>query len=113
MARQANILSWNIRCLNHIVKRKKVLTHLKQLKADIVFLQETHFLSNILHFFLDGWGSAFTLPSRPSRNMFYSFLKLTILQTYPRSVWAALKAYMRGQIISFTANMKRKSQKEQ
>lgn len=29
------------------------------------------------------------------------------------TVWDALKAYLRGQIISFTANMKRKSLKEQ
>lgn len=29
------------------------------------------------------------------------------------TVWDALKAYLRGQIISFTANMKRKSCKEQ
>lgn len=37
-----NFVSWNVKSLNHPVKRKKVLTHLHQLKADIAFLQETH-----------------------------------------------------------------------
>lgn len=32
--------------LNHPVKRKKIFTHLKQLKTDIVFLQETHVRSS-------------------------------------------------------------------
>uniref|UniRef100_A0A8D0AHU0 exodeoxyribonuclease III n=1 Tax=Sander lucioperca TaxID=283035 RepID=A0A8D0AHU0_SANLU len=36
------IVSWNVRGLNHPVKRGKILAHLKSLKADIIFLQETH-----------------------------------------------------------------------
>lgn len=35
-------LSWNIRGMGTPIKRNKVFTHLKQLKSDIVFLQETH-----------------------------------------------------------------------
>lgn len=35
--------SWNVKGLNHPVKRGKVLSHLKSLNADIIFLQETHF----------------------------------------------------------------------
>lgn len=35
-------ISWNIKGMGHPVKRSKVLTHLKQLKSSIVFLQETH-----------------------------------------------------------------------
>ena len=35
-------LSWNVRGLNSPIKRSKVLSHLKRLNADIVFLQETH-----------------------------------------------------------------------
>lgn len=38
----ANFISWNVKSLNHPVKLKKVLSHLKQLSADIAFLQETH-----------------------------------------------------------------------
>ncbi len=37
-----NFLSWNVKSLNHPVKRKKVFTHLKQLKPEIAFLHETH-----------------------------------------------------------------------
>uniref|UniRef100_A0AAR2K2K2 exodeoxyribonuclease III n=1 Tax=Pygocentrus nattereri TaxID=42514 RepID=A0AAR2K2K2_PYGNA len=35
-------LSWNVRGLNGPVKRTKVFSHLKQLEADILLLQETH-----------------------------------------------------------------------
>lgn len=37
-----NFISWNVKSLNHPVKLKKVFSHLKQLSADIAFLQETH-----------------------------------------------------------------------
>lgn len=42
MAMDLNLISWNVKGLNHPVKRKKVLTHLKHLKTGIAFLQETH-----------------------------------------------------------------------
>lgn len=35
-------ISWNVKGLNGPVKRTKVFSHLKQLKPDILFLQETH-----------------------------------------------------------------------
>ena len=35
-------LSWNVKGLGHQIKRSKVLSHLKHLKADIAFIQETH-----------------------------------------------------------------------
>lgn len=35
-------VSWNVKGLNHPVKRNKVLAHLKQLRAVVAFLQETH-----------------------------------------------------------------------
>uniref|UniRef100_A0AAR2JMC4 exodeoxyribonuclease III n=1 Tax=Pygocentrus nattereri TaxID=42514 RepID=A0AAR2JMC4_PYGNA len=34
--------SWNVRGVNDPVKRRKVLTHLKSLSSDVIFLQETH-----------------------------------------------------------------------
>lgn len=34
--------SWNVRGLGGPIKRTKVLSHLKSLKTDTVFLQETH-----------------------------------------------------------------------
>uniref|UniRef100_A0AAX7UEF8 exodeoxyribonuclease III n=1 Tax=Astatotilapia calliptera TaxID=8154 RepID=A0AAX7UEF8_ASTCA len=36
------IVSWNVKGLGHIIKRGKVFSHLKSLKADVIFLQETH-----------------------------------------------------------------------
>ncbi|KAI5628117.1 hypothetical protein C0J50_8261, partial [Silurus asotus] len=35
-------LSWNIRGMGNPIKRSRVFTHLKRLRAEIVFLQETH-----------------------------------------------------------------------
>lgn len=40
--------SWNVNGVNNQIKRGKVLSHLKSLQADIMFLQETH-LSNDTH----------------------------------------------------------------
>lgn len=37
-----SFVSWNVKGLNHPVKRSKVFSHLKKLKGDIVYLQETH-----------------------------------------------------------------------
>jgi exonuclease III len=50
---QINLVSWNVKSLNHPVKRRKVLSHLKELNADIAFLQETH-LNTSDHFRLRG-----------------------------------------------------------
>lgn len=35
-------LSWNIKGMGSPIKRSRILTHLKRLNADLVFLQETH-----------------------------------------------------------------------
>lgn len=43
MGSRLNFVSWNVKGLNHPVKRRKVLSHIKQFKAAVVFLQETHF----------------------------------------------------------------------
>lgn len=37
-----SLVSWNVKGLGHVVKRGSVFAHLKSLKADITFLQETH-----------------------------------------------------------------------
>lgn len=42
MGRELRFLSWNVKGLNHPVKRNRVLAHLRQLKAEVAFLQETH-----------------------------------------------------------------------
>lgn len=40
--RSLNFVSWNVKGLNHPVKRRRVFSHIKQFKATFVFLQETH-----------------------------------------------------------------------
>lgn len=55
MVRQLNVMTWNVKGLNHPIKRKKVFTHLKQFNPDIVFLQETHLRSSDSSRFLAGW----------------------------------------------------------
>ena len=35
-------ISWNVKGLNHLVKRSKIFSHLKSLKPDVILLQETH-----------------------------------------------------------------------
>lgn len=40
--RSLNFVSWNVKGLNHPVKRRRVFSHIKQFKAAFVFLQETH-----------------------------------------------------------------------
>ena len=37
-----NITSWNVRGLNNSSKRDKIFSHLRDLHADILFLQEMH-----------------------------------------------------------------------
>ena len=40
-------ISWNVRGLGNPVKRAKVLSHLKSMQPDVIFLQETHAKRNI------------------------------------------------------------------
>lgn len=42
MSGNLTFVSWNVRGLNHPIKRKRALSRLKQFKPGIVFLQETH-----------------------------------------------------------------------
>lgn len=35
-------LSWNVRGMNHPVKRRKIYMHLNTLQVEIIFLQETY-----------------------------------------------------------------------
>lgn len=36
------LVSWNVKGLNHPIKRKRVMSRLKQFRPGILFLQETH-----------------------------------------------------------------------
>lgn len=42
MVSPLNLLSWNVKGLNHPVKRRRVFSHIKQFGTAIAFLQETH-----------------------------------------------------------------------
>ena len=55
MNRHLNVVTWNVKGLNHPVKRKKVFTHLTQFNADVMFLQETHICSSDSSRLLTGW----------------------------------------------------------
>lgn len=37
-----SFITWNVKSLNHPIKRRKIFSHLKKLNAGIAFLQETH-----------------------------------------------------------------------
>lgn len=39
-------ISWNVKGINNPVKRTRVFTHLKSLRSDVVYLQETHLRSS-------------------------------------------------------------------
>lgn len=50
-----NCITWNVRGIGHVIKRKKILTFLKKHKVSVAMLQETH-LSDIEHLKLKrGW----------------------------------------------------------
>lgn len=55
MAGLLNIVSWNVKGLNHPVKRKKVLTHLRNLGAGVALLQETHLKCLESYRLRNGW----------------------------------------------------------
>ena len=41
MSGSLKLVTWNVQGIGHVIKRKKILTHLKKQKSDIVLLQET------------------------------------------------------------------------
>lgn len=43
---EVTFCSWNVKGINEPVKRGKVLSHLQSLRADVIFLQETHLKNN-------------------------------------------------------------------
>lgn len=48
-------VSWNVKGLNSPVKRGRILSHLKHLKTDIAFLQETHLVTKDHHRLRASW----------------------------------------------------------
>lgn len=52
-----NIVSWNVRGINTPLKRGKVYAHLRTLKAEICFLQETHIKKTAAKVLRPSWAS--------------------------------------------------------
>lgn len=50
-----NCISWNTKGVNHIIKRNRVLSHLRRLDVDIAFLQETHLMTSDHNRLCKGW----------------------------------------------------------
>lgn len=48
-------VSWNIKGINGPVKRGRIFSHLKHLKTDIAFLQETHLTTKDHHRLKASW----------------------------------------------------------
>ena len=51
------LVSWNVRGINSPLKRRKVYAHLRTLKADISFLQETHIKTTAAKILCPSWAS--------------------------------------------------------
>lgn len=49
------LISWNVKGLGSTIKRGRVMSHLKQLKGDVYFLQETHMLNKEVARLKVGW----------------------------------------------------------
>uniref|UniRef100_A0A8C9XSY8 exodeoxyribonuclease III n=1 Tax=Sander lucioperca TaxID=283035 RepID=A0A8C9XSY8_SANLU len=52
-----NLVSWNVRGMNSPLKRGKVYAHIRTLKADICFLQETHIKKTAAKVLCPPWAS--------------------------------------------------------
>lgn len=77
------LLSWNVDGLNTPIKRKKILTHLKRSKPDIIFLQETHWKTNSgaalrAHWLDSCYSATYTSKSRGVAILFKKGLTYTI-----------------------------------
>lgn len=49
------LISWNVKGLNNLTKLNKVLTHLQQLKGDVILLQEIHLRTTEISHLRRGW----------------------------------------------------------
>lgn len=93
------------------MKRNRVLAHVRQLKAEVAFLQETHLritdqsLSRVQSY------SIFNFISFVADQISFFLSVNKSLDVSDSVVWEAFKAYIRGQIISY-ATTKRKNSKE-
>lgn len=55
MNNPVKFISWNVKGVNNATKRRRVMSHLQQLKVDIAFLQETHLCNNNIAWLKQHW----------------------------------------------------------
>lgn len=55
MNNPVKFISWNVKGVNNVTKRRRVMSHLQQLKVDIAFLQETHLCNNNIAWLKQHW----------------------------------------------------------
>uniref|UniRef100_A0A673IQH6 exodeoxyribonuclease III n=1 Tax=Sinocyclocheilus rhinocerous TaxID=307959 RepID=A0A673IQH6_9TELE len=98
------VISWNISGCNHVIKRKKILTYLKQNKSDIAMLQETHLSAEESEKFKRGWidqvySSTFNTRSRGVAILIKKGLDFKVHKTYNdhEGRWIALDSSLEGQ----------------
>lgn len=98
------MISWNISGCNHVIKRKKILTYLKQNKSDLAMLQETHLSAEESEKFKRGWidqvySSTFNTRSRGVAILIRKGLDFEVHKTYndQEGRWIALDSSLEGQ----------------
>lgn len=76
-------VSWNVKGLNGPVKRGRILSHLKHLKTDVAFLQETHLIPRDHHRIRASWvgqcyHSNFSCKARGAAILFHKKVQFTL-----------------------------------
>lgn len=80
------LTSWNVKGLNHPLKRMKVLSHLKHLKTEIIFLQETHIRCSDNEHFLSRWSGQRFHSSFPAKARGVSILLGRHIEFEPHNI---------------------------
>lgn len=78
------IISLNVRGIRDIIKRKAILLFIRQKNADIIFLQETHFIEEDVKFWKAQWGDQCYLSNGTNQSagvaIFFNKFKGSILE---------------------------------
>uniref|UniRef100_A0A3B4ZHM5 exodeoxyribonuclease III n=1 Tax=Stegastes partitus TaxID=144197 RepID=A0A3B4ZHM5_9TELE len=101
--------TWNVNGLGNPIKRKKVMTMLKNKNHDVVFLQETHMSKEESEKLCVGWvGHVFySIGSSKSKGVIILVNNYSLSVSGKLRTWEALKAVIRGRIIQHTSYQKK------
>lgn len=93
-----NFISWNVKGLNHPVKRKRVMSHLQKLNVGIAFLQESHLRPSDHFRMRRGWvgqlfHSTFTAKARGAAILIHKSIPLIVSEVMadPRGRFVVVK----------------------